>query len=76
MEMESVCLKGFIAKCLGWVMTGAAAIVKVPTIRNMIQANSSSGLSSSSIYIELFMYCCSISYFLKQDLLEDNTINK
>jgi hypothetical protein len=74
--MESLCLKGFIAKCLGWGMTGAAAIVKVPQIRNMMNANSSAGLSASSTYVELFMYCCSISYFLKQDLLFDNKINK
>ena len=66
--VDGACLKVLISKSLGWVMTGASAIVKTPVIRNMLKAESAAGLSPQSIYLETIMYSCSVAYFVMKDL--------
>mmetsp|Transcript_11459 Transcript_11459/g.14723 ORF Transcript_11459/g.14723 Transcript_11459/m.14723 type:complete len:111 (-) Transcript_11459:1073-1405(-) len=70
------CLLSHISILVGWVMTGLAAISKVPQIRTMLEMNSSTGLSTVAVYTETFMYCCSVSYFIHQDLYFDDKIDQ
>ena len=73
---DAVCLKALLAKAIGWVMTLAAAVVKTPQIRNMVKGQTASGLAPISIYIETFMYSCSVAYFVLKDLGDDGQLNR
>jgi len=71
---DAGCLKVIVAKGLGWAMTLASALVKAPQIKNMVSVGSSAGVSPASVYMETFMYMCSVSYYMGKDL-EDGKID-
>ena len=57
-------------------MTAASSIVKTPQIRNMLKAKSSAGLSPVAVYLETFMYLCSVAYFMLKDYRADGNISE
>jgi len=56
-------------------MTFAAAVVKTPQIRNMLNAKSAAGVAPVSAYTETFMYMCSVAYFVAKDLADNGQID-